>query len=175
MIADRPPRVGISACLLGETVRHDSGHKRDPFLVDTLGQCVEWVPVCPEVELGLGTPREPIQLVQRVDVDVRLVTVETRVDLTSAMRAYAVRRVETLAREGLAGYVLKKDSPSCGMEGVPVWRDGAPPRSVGRGLFADELMRLWPELPIEDEDRLRDPHRLEQFLVRVFAYRRTQA
>ena len=109
-----PIRLGISSCLLGEAVRYDGSHKRDPFLVQTLGPMVEWVPVCPEVEVGLGTPRETIRLIREPkELDgVRLVTGNTGVDLTKRMRRYSRQRVHALAKENLSGYILKKDSPT---------------------------------------------------------------
>src|SRR5258705_1871463 len=123
-------RLGISACLLGEAVRWDGGHKRDPFLTDTLGQWVEWVPVCPEVELGLGGPGKAIRLEGGPGAP-RLVTVGSRRDLTADMRALAERRVAALARLDLSGYVLKQDSPSCGMERVRVHAGAGPPARTG--------------------------------------------
>ena len=171
-----PPtvRIGISSCLLGEEVRHDGGHKRDPFLVQTLGPMVEWVPVCPEVEVGLGTPRETIRLIRDRDErdGVRLITGKTGVDLTKRMRRYARQRVRALATENLSGYILKKDSPSCGMERVKVWHDQGANERNGRGLYAAELIRQFPNMPIEEEGRLRDPRLRENFIDRVFMYRR---
>jgi uncharacterized protein YbgA (DUF1722 family)/uncharacterized protein YbbK (DUF523 family) len=164
-------RVGVSACLLGRQVRYDGGHKRDPFLTDTFGRFVEWVPVCPEVEAGLGTPREPMHLVRRGD-RVMLLTVKTGADVTGQLARFAAERVETLAREQLSGYVLKKDSPSCGMERVKVYGPrGAPARS-GQGLFAAALRDRFPFLPMEEEGRLSDPRLRDNFIERVFAYRR---
>lgn len=166
-------RIGISSCLLGEEVRHDGGHKRDPFLVQTLGPMVEWVPVCPEVDVGLGTPRETIRLVRdRDELDgVRLVS-KSGIDLTKRMRRYARQRVRALATEDLSGYILKKDSPSCGMERVKVWRAQGANERKGRGLFAAELIRQFPNMPIEEEGRLHDPRLRENFIDRVFMYRR---
>ena len=115
-----PIRVGISACLLGEKVRYDGGHKRDAYLVVTFGCFVEWVPVCPEVEMGLSTPRETLRLV-RIGEDIRMVMSKTGADHTEAMRAFAGRRVSEFEKEDLCGYILKKDSPSCGMERVRVF------------------------------------------------------
>src|SRR6058998_1654329 len=129
-----PLRLGISACLLGHEVRYDGGHKRDPFLAETLGGFVEWVPVCPEVELGLGVPREPIRLVGRVTAP-RLVAAESGRDLTEAMLGFARARVADLAARDLSGFVVKASSPSCGMERVPVHRTAGRPVDRGRGLF----------------------------------------
>ena len=174
-MTDRPPpRIGISSCLLGEAVRYDGGHKRDPFLVQTLGPLVEWVPVCPEAELGLGTPREPIRLVRDADAPdgVRLVTVETGIDLTRRMHRFARDRTRALARENLSGYILKKDSPSCGLERVAVWHGKTSRERTGRGLFAAELKRQFPNLPVEEEGRLHDPRLRENFIIRVFIYQR---
>src|SRR5688572_15507428 len=114
------PRVGISACLLGQEVRYDGGHKWNQVLADVLGPLVEWVPVCPEVEMGLGTPRETLNLV-RVGGRTRVMTTRTAIDHTEAMEAWAQRRLDELGRENLSGYVLKSDSPSCGMLGVKVY------------------------------------------------------
>jgi uncharacterized protein YbgA (DUF1722 family)/uncharacterized protein YbbK (DUF523 family) len=161
----------VSACLLGENVRYDGGHKRDAFLAVTLGPLVEWVPVCPEVELGLGTPRETIRL-QRRHGAVRLIMPARQQDLTGAMRAYADRRVGQLERLELAGYVLKKDSPSCGMERVKVYDESGANERRGRGLFAQVLLERLPDLPVEEEGRLGDPRLRENFIQRVFARHR---
>src|SRR6476619_5529171 len=134
-VGHAPLRLGISACLLGQEVRWDGGHKRDPFLTETLGRWVEWVPVCPEVELGLGVPRETIRLEETAPAP-RLVAAESRRDLTADMAALARRRVAALARLDLSGYVLKKDSPSCGMERVRVHGAAGPPARMGVGAFA---------------------------------------
>ena len=164
------PRVGVSSCLLGEAVRWDGGHKRDAGLVERVGRDVDWVPVCPEVEMGLGTPREPINLVW-INGETRLTTANTGRDLTDIMRRYARARVAALAREHLSGYVLKADSPSCGMTGVRVYSgDGAAAESNGRGLFAEALMIGLPDLPVEDDRRLKDPRVLDDFVARVCAF-----
>jgi uncharacterized protein YbgA (DUF1722 family)/uncharacterized protein YbbK (DUF523 family) len=164
-------RIGISACLLGQEVRFDGGHKRDSFLTDILGPHVEWVPVCPEVELGLGTPRETLRLV-RSGRDVRMITTRTLIDHTDAMRRWSAARLEELADEDLSGYVLKKDSPSCGMERVKVYAAAGMPERSGRGLFASALLDRFPSLPVEEEGRLSDPRLRENFIERVFAFRR---
>ena len=164
-------RIGISSCLLGETVRFDGGHKRDAFLTETMGRFVEWVPVCPEVEAGFGTPRETMRL-ERSNMGVRLITTRTKRDVTAQLVDYAGPRVEALAAEQLSGYVLKKDSPSCGMVRVKVYDAAGSPVRTGRGLFAERLLRHFPLLPIEDEGRLSDPGLRENFIDRVFAYDR---
>jgi uncharacterized protein YbgA (DUF1722 family)/uncharacterized protein YbbK (DUF523 family) len=166
---NRPIRIGISCCLLGEAVRFDGGHKRDPFLTETFGRFVQWVPVCPEVECGLGTPRESMRLV-RVNEGVRLLTVKTGRDLTAQLDGYAKRRVAELASEDLCGYVLKKDSPSCGLERVKVYDEHNVPTKSGRGRFAARLLNRFPELPVEEEGRLSDPWLRENFVDRVFGY-----
>ena len=172
--ASAPIRIGVSACLLGEKVRFDGGHKRNPYLVETFGHYVEWVPVCPEVELGLGTPRETLRLV-RISNDIRLLMPKTGADHTEAMRAYVVRRLAELAEEDLSGYVLKKDSPSCGMERVRIFDAHGVPAKSGQGLFAEALLQHFPNLPVEEEGRLTDPHLRENFIERVFAYTRLRS
>jgi len=165
------PRVGVSACLLGDPVRYNGGHKRHAWLVDVWGREVEWVPVCPEVEIGLGTPREPIDLVRSGDGGIRLLTTGTRVDLTERMRAFAAARVEALAALGLSAYVLKSDSPSCGPGGVRVAGSDEP----ARGLFAQALMTRLPDLPIVDERELDDVDARAAFLARVRTYQLSAA
>jgi uncharacterized protein YbbK (DUF523 family) len=161
------PRVGISACLLGRAVRWDGGHKRDALLLGALDGRVEWLPVCPELELGMGVPRPSVRLV-REGGEIRMRENESGRDHTSAMRAFAARRASELAKLELAGFVLKKGSPSCGIDGVEVERAGAP---AGRGLFAAALIEAMPWLPVEDEERLRDPVLRERFLARVLRCR----
>ena len=174
MIArDAPIRVGVSACLLGQAVRFDGGHRRDEFLTETLGRFVEWVPVCPEVELGLGVPRPTLHL-ERRGGDLRLVETGSGRDLTAAMHRFAARRVDSAALRDLCGYVLKARSPSCGMQRVEV-RDARGTAPGGRGLFAQALLAAHPELPVEEEGRLRDPVLRENWVERVFAYRRLRA
>ena len=171
MTVDAPIRIGISACLLGDEVRYDGGHKRNAFLAGELGPFVEWVKVCPEVEIGMGTPREAIRLTAQ-EGRIRLIAVKSGTDYTGKMDAYAARRVEALARERLCGYVLKKDSPSCGMARVKVHGDKGPPARTGVGRFAAALLERFPDLPIEEEGRLADARLRENFIERIFAYRR---
>jgi uncharacterized protein YbgA (DUF1722 family)/uncharacterized protein YbbK (DUF523 family) len=168
----KPLRLGISACLLGEEVRWDGGHKRDPFLNDTLGPFVEWVAVCPEVDIGLGIPRETIRLVGDAAAP-RLVAPKSGRDLTADMGRYARSKVREMAALDLSGFVLKKDSPSCGMERVRVYeREGARAVRKGTGMFARALLEALPLLPVEEEGRLHDPDLRENFVTRIFAYRR---
>ena len=172
----KPVKIGISACLLGQEVRFDGGHKRDRFLTDILGPHVEFVTVCPEVEMGLGTPREPMRLVAVGTSGVRMITTRTGIDHTDAMHRWTKRRLTELAREhpDLCGYVLKKDSPSCGMERVKTYGRPGAPRRDGRGLFASALIDSFRSLPVEEEGRLSDPRLRENFIERVFAFRRVK-
>ena len=172
--SEGPLRIGVSACLLGQPVRYDGGHKRDRFLTEVLAPFVEWVPVCPEVEVGMGVPRETVRLVRR-GAEVRMVAEKSGADHTDAMHAWAVRRVRQLEALALSGYILKKSSPSCGMERVRVYDGKGMPSRTGRGLFADELIARFTNLPIEEEGRLNDAGLRENFVERVFAYRRLRS
>ncbi len=163
-------RLGVSSCLLGNEVRYDGGHKRDRFLTEELGRFVEWVPVCPEVEAGMGTPRETLRL-EASGSGIRLVT-KSGEDATQEMERFSRQRVAALRKLDLSGYVLKKDSPSCGMERVRVYAQNGMPQKKGRGLFARALCEALPLLPIEEEGRLHDPVLRENFIERIFAYRR---
>jgi uncharacterized protein YbbK (DUF523 family) len=161
------PRVGISRCLLGDLVRYDGRHKRDDIVLTALRDVVEWVPVCPEVEVGMGTPREPIQLVA-VDGGVRLVGVTTGRDWTARMEEWAAERVRELGSAGISGFVLKSGSPSCGLADVPVM--GSLAASGDQGVFAAVLCASLPDLPVQDEAHLQDPETRASFLARVRAY-----
>ncbi len=164
-------RLGISACLLGQAVRYDGGHKHDRFITETLGQYVEFVPVCPEVECGLGIPREAMRLVGDLEQP-RLLTIRSRKDYTDQMLAWAQRRVRELEREDLSGFIFKSDSPSSGMERVKVYNDKGMPVKKGIGLFAHAFMEHLPLLPVEDEGRLHDPKLRENFIEAIFAFKR---
>ena len=172
--SDEPVRVGVSSCLLGSEVRWDGGHKRERFLTDVLAPFVEWVPVCPEVELEMGVPREPVHL-ERAGGELRMLGNRSGTDWTAPMRAFSEKRARELAALELCGYVLKKDSPSCGMERVKVKAHAAPGKRDGRGLFAEALMRHMPALPVEEEGRLNDAQLRENWIERVFAYRRLRS
>jgi uncharacterized protein YbgA (DUF1722 family)/uncharacterized protein YbbK (DUF523 family) len=161
-------RLGISTCLLGENVRYDGGHKLDRFLVGTLGQYVEWVPVCPEVEIGLPIPRESLRLVGDPEAP-RLVTLKSGQDHTERMQTWAKERLEQLAETRIYGFVFKKGSPSSGLYRVKVYTENGMPSHVGTGIFAREVMKRFPLLPLEEEGRLHDMHLRENFFDRVFA------
>jgi uncharacterized protein YbgA (DUF1722 family)/uncharacterized protein YbbK (DUF523 family) len=166
-------RLGISACLLGQPVRFDGGHQQDRFITDTLGRYVEFVPVCPEVECGLGVPREAMRLAGDPEAP-RLMTVRTRVDLTDRMLAWARKRVQELEQENLCGFIFKSKSPSSGMARVKVYPEQAPgsPVTRGVGMFARVFMAHFPLLPVEDEGRLHDPVLRENFIARIFVLQR---
>ena len=164
-------RVGVSSCLLGEQVRFDGGHKHDRRITGELSAYFAWVPVCPEMELGLGAPREALRLVEAED-GVRLRTSRTGRDLTEQMADYAAKRVAGLRSWNLRGYVLKKDSPTCGMERVKVYNADNVPGRGGVGRYAQSLRAAYPNLPVEEEGRLNDPALRENFIARVFAYDR---
>jgi uncharacterized protein YbgA (DUF1722 family)/uncharacterized protein YbbK (DUF523 family) len=164
-------RIGISRCLLGENVRYDGGHKHDSFITGTLANYFSWVSVCPEMEIGLGSPRESMKLAE-INGTVHLVTNKTGQDLTDRMNGYANLRIAELQQKSLHGFILKKDSPSCGIFRVRVYSDSESNQRKGRGLFAEALMSQYPDLPMEEEGRLQDWKLRENFIERVFAYYR---
>jgi uncharacterized protein YbgA (DUF1722 family)/uncharacterized protein YbbK (DUF523 family) len=164
-------KLGISSCLLGNKVRYDGGHKLDPFLVNTLGQFVEYVPVCPEVEAGFPVPREAFRLVGDPEKP-RLVTRQSGVDATAQMERWLEKKLPLLERENLCGFIFKSQSPSSGMERVRVYNEDGQAEKKGIGIFARALMERLPLLPAEEEGRLQDIQLRENFIVRVFAYRR---
>jgi len=159
------PRVGVSSCLLGEPVRFNGGHSRYRFLAEELDPYVDWVPYCPEIEIGLGAPRETLRL---TDVG-RLVSRSGDADHTDAMAALPLPA-------GLDGYVFKAKSPSCGIHGIARYADdGQPADHRGRGVFAARMIARFPLLPAEDEGRLNDAMLREEFTERVFAFARLRA
>ncbi|MFZ5572529.1 MAG: YbgA family protein [Thermodesulfobacteriota bacterium] len=164
-------KLGVSACLLGDNVRYNGGNCRDHFLTDTLSAYVEWVPVCPEVECGLGIPRETLRLVGDPE-DPRLVTTKTGIDHTEKMRSWAVARLEKLERENLCGFIFKSKSPSSGWLRVKVYHPNGGSVHQGTGIFAKAFTRRFPRLPVEEEGRLCDPGLRENFIERIFALRR---
>ncbi len=164
-------RIGISSCLLGEMVRYDGGHQLDRYLRDTLGTWFEYVPVCPEVELGLPTPREALRLVEGEN-GVRLVFSRSGEDITERMQAWAEKRVLELERENLCGFIFKAKSPSSGMERVKLYDRNGVPAKKGVGLFARVFMAHFPHLPVEEDGRMHDPSLRENFIECVFVFKR---
>jgi uncharacterized protein YbgA (DUF1722 family)/uncharacterized protein YbbK (DUF523 family) len=165
-------RVGISSCLLGQEVRFDGGHKHDSYITGTLGQYFEFVPVCPEMAVGLGKPREPIRLEGDPQRPRAVGTRSKDLDVTDALDAYGRRMGSELA--GISGYLFKRASPSCGMERVKVYAKGGMPSKQGVGIYARAFMETQPLLPVEEEGRLGDPVLRENFIQRVFVYHRWQ-
>ena len=164
-------KVGVSACLLGHQVRYDGGHKRNSFLIEELGKHVEYVPVCPETAIGLGIPRPTIRLVGDIDNPRVLGVADTGLDVTGRLRDYAESQID--AFQDLSGFVLKKDSPSCGMERVKVYdTKGTHATRKGVGAFARVLMERMPLLPVEEEGRMNDAVLRENFINRVYVYQR---
>ncbi len=164
-------RLGLSACLRGDKVRYDGGHRWDRYITGTLGRYAEFVPVCPEAESGLGVPREPMHL-EGGPAAPRLITVQTRQDLTDRLQGWAARRVAALTSENLDGFIFKAKSPSCGPDRVKVYDGSGVPRRVGVGLFARLFQERFPLLPVTDEVRLSDPEFRENFFERIFFVRR---
>ncbi|MDY0269338.1 YbgA family protein [Trichloromonas sp.] len=164
-------RIGISACLLGQKVRFDGGHKRDPFLVETLGRYVEYVPVCPEVEVGLPTPREALRLVGEAEAP-RLVFSRSGEEITGRMQAWAAGRLRELEKENLCGFIFKSRSPSSGMERVKVYDSKGVAHKTGVGIFARAFMDHFPLLPVEEDGPLNDPKLRETFIESLFTLKR---
>lgn len=162
--------IGVSSCLLGEEVRFDAGHKHSSYITGTLGRYFEFTSICPEMAIGLGAPRPTLRLVRR-DGSIRVLGVkDANLDVTERLATFSRERVKQLG--SLCGYILKKGSPSCGMERVKVYSEQGMPLAAGSGLFAEALMSAHPELPIEEEGRLGDPRLRENFIERVFVYHR---
>ncbi|MEW6672983.1 MAG: DUF523 and DUF1722 domain-containing protein [Thermodesulfobacteriota bacterium] len=164
-------KIGVSACLLGEKVRYDGGHKLDRFITDTLGQYVTFVPVCPEAECGLGIPRESMHLEGNPEAP-RLVTIRTQKDVTDQMHRWAKGRLKELEAENLCGFIFKSKSPSSGMERVSVFGETGMPAKTGSGIFAAAFMKHFPLIPVEDDGRLHDPKIRENFIERIFTLQR---
>jgi uncharacterized protein YbgA (DUF1722 family)/uncharacterized protein YbbK (DUF523 family) len=166
-------KIGVSTCLLGENVRYDGGHQWDRYLTQTLGRYFEWVPVCPEVEYGLAVPREAMRLVGDPAAP-RLVTIRTGIDHTDGMKAWAEKKLLSLANANLCGFIFKSKSPSSGMAAVKVYGAEGVPIRRGTGIFAGAFMTRFPLLPVEDDGRLHDPVLRENFIERVFVFHRWQ-
>lgn len=171
MQLENKPRVAVSACLLGKEVRFDGGHKRDRFVSDQLPRVFDLVPVCPELEAGMGVPRPVIHL-RRINGETRLMRSDGSIDYTETMLKVASRRALTLGGE-ISGFIFKSKSPSCGMERVPMANaQGVKQDRSGVGVFVEHFSRLAPLVPVEEEGRLNDPLLRENFLERVYAYQR---
>lgn len=168
-----PVKIGISACLLGHKVRFNASHQHDRLVTDILGKFMQFVPVCPEMECGLGIPRETMRLVGD-PADPRLVTTRTGIDHTERMKAWAGKKVKELEKEGLGGFIFKGKSPSSGMERVRVYGDGKSVHQNGVGLFARAFMENFPWLPVEEDGRLHDIALRENFIETIFVYQRWQ-
>ena len=168
---DEKIKLGISACLMGELVRWNGGHSRDRYLTDILGRYVEYVPVCPEVECGMGVPRETLRLVGHPD-NPTLVTSKTNIDHTDRMTAWARRRVKELKKEHLCGFVFKKNSPSSGLFRVPVKNFKGMPQKTGQGIFARVFTQYFPLIPVEEDGRLNDSKLRETFIEQIFTLMR---
>jgi uncharacterized protein YbbK (DUF523 family) len=162
-------KIGISACLLGENVRYDGGHKLDRFLTDTLGKHVEYVPVCPEFECGLGVPRKHMHL-EGKHASPRLIITETRQDATKRILTWAQKRLVQLEQENIRGFIFKSNSPSCGIGKVKIYNEINMPYDMGVGIFAGIFIKHFPSLPVDDEVHLHDPGQFENFREMIFAF-----
>lgn len=169
-----PIRIGISSCLLGQKVRYNGDHKWNQFVVEVLGNYFKWLPICPEVEIGLGVPRDTLRLVLGPDKSdpPRLIVTKTGEDLTDRMESYAQNRISDIDPLSIHGYIFKKGSPSCGVERVSIYRGNHMDNKKGRGVFAEKLVQLYPLLPVEEEGRLSDLTLRRNWVERVFAYYR---
>ncbi len=168
---DTPIKIGVSSCLLGNDVRYNGGHSHDRYITGTLGQYLSFVPVCPEVECGLGIPRETMHLAGEVDAP-RLVTTKTGIDHTERMQTWARQRLKALETENLCGFIFKKNSPSSGMTRIKVFNAKGQPVKQGVGIFARMFMDHFPRLPVEEDGRLHDPGLRENFIERIFTMQR---
>jgi uncharacterized protein YbgA (DUF1722 family)/uncharacterized protein YbbK (DUF523 family) len=166
-------KIGISSCLLGEKVRYDGGHQHDHYVTDTLGAYFNWISVCPEVEYGLSIPREPMRLVGDPAAP-RLITIRTGIDHTEGMLTWAKKRLRELDKENLCGFIFKSRSPSSGIGGVKVYTEAGMPSNKGKGLFGNAFMKQFSFIPVIDDGRLHDPQLRENFIERVFVYKRWQ-
>jgi uncharacterized protein YbgA (DUF1722 family)/uncharacterized protein YbbK (DUF523 family) len=162
-------KIGASSCLLGEKVRYDSGHKKNQYLLTTLSQFFDFVSFCPEVAIGLGIPREAIHLEMHEDKIKCIGTRNTALDVTIDLQNIADE--QTSWHSQISGYILKKDSPSCGMERVKIYHKDMPTKK-GVGLYTQRLIENFPYLPMEEEGRLEDVHLRENFIARVYIYAR---
>ena len=166
-----PIKIGVSACLLGEHVRYDGGHKHDRNITDTLGMYFSFVPVCPEVGCGLPIPREAMRL-EGDHLAPRLMTCQTRLDKTEQLLGYCVSKINELENEDMCGFIFKERSPSCGLVCVPLYGDTAS-EIFAVGLFACEVALRFPSMPLEEAERLNNPDIRENFIEKVLSYHRS--
>ncbi|MDD9304439.1 MAG: DUF523 and DUF1722 domain-containing protein [Desulfobacter sp.] len=166
-----PIKIGISSCLLGNKVRYDGGHSHDRFLTQTLGLFAEYVPVCPEVECGMPTPREAVRLVGPTE-NPRLVTQKTCVDKTVQMETWIKERLKELTKDDLCGFIFRSKSPSSGLYRIRVYGDDDKVRKNGTGLFAKAFTQAFPRIPVEEAGRLHDPKLRENFIESLFSLQR---
>jgi uncharacterized protein YbbK (DUF523 family) len=164
-------KIGISSCLLGENVRYDGGHKHDHYLTDTFGKYIQWVHVCPEVEYGLPIPREALRLVGEPESP-RLVTQKSGIDHTEGMMKWAEKKLRELEKEKLCGFIFKSRSPSSGLRAVKVYTTSGMPSRQGMGIFGGAFVGHFPLIPAEDDGRMRNPGIRENFIERVFVFKR---
>ena len=165
-------KLGISSCLLGEKVRYDGGHKPDSFLKDTLGKYVEYVPVCPEIECGLGVPRKSMHL-EGEPASPRLIITETRQDVTKCIVTWAQQRLIQLEKENICGFIFKSNSPNCGIEKVKVYNEKNMPVETGVGIFAEIFVEHFPLLSVQDEESLHDSGLRKNFIVKLQLQKRS--
>jgi uncharacterized protein YbbK (DUF523 family) len=159
-------KIGISACLLGHNVRYDGGHRLAPCLNETFGVSVEWIPLCPETECGLGVPREPMRLIDDAGL-IRLVTIDSRLDRTTVFSQWLERKLVELAASDIRGYVLKARSPSCGVRDTPVFDAAGNETRKGAGLFTAALLMKCRRLPVEDECSIQELRTRDRFIELV--------
>jgi uncharacterized protein YbbK (DUF523 family) len=160
-------KIGISSCLLGEKVRYNGEHKLNTVLKDALHKYnIEYIPVCPEVECGLGVPRKSMHL-EGNPTDPRLIITDTGEDITDRMVKWAQKQIIQLEKEDICGFIFKSDSPSCGIKTVNVFNRNSLPSKTGTGLFTAIFIKRFPLLPTEDEENLKNPALLENFIERI--------
>jgi len=168
-------KIGISSCLLGEKVRWDGGHKQNWYAREILGKFFDTIPVCPEVEVGMGVPRETVHLIRGEENFHRMVGTQTATDWTQKMLGYSAGKIRELSSHGLNGFIFKKGSPSCGTSRIPVYsKSKTKINALGQGLFAHAFIQAFPLTPVEEEGRLNDFKIRENFIVRVFGFHRLQ-
>lgn len=163
--------LGISSCLLGEKTRYDGAHTRDEFIADVLGKWVEFISICPEVECGFAVPREPLRLVGDPESPC-LISVHTRQNYTPLMLHWARKRMVTLKKEDIWGFIFKSKSPSCGIERVKVYDKNGVAINKGRGLFARVFREHLPLVPIADEKGIHNPKTFKNFIDKIFVFKR---